>query len=296
MPPKRRKPDPKTTATRAKKIVVVEAAADPKVRIGTAPSLLPAKLRPRAASVSPSPARPKGFESLTEAHFSKLQTLHLVVDLDATFVCTRTEFATHSRAMDAIDKMNPEIAKEVKSRMFVFNLDGTKMWTLLRPGATKFLEFASFYFKRVSVWSAGQADYITQIVSFLFPPHIPRPGLIFTWDDCKIGTADDKKDLDAASPSHSEIVSFSKPLTAIIEQASETGDTLANTLILDDRTDIAIGNMENLIHIPAFEPRLTPLSLSSQDNAFAQFTKWLMSPEVLSADDIRKVPKDGIFH
>lgn len=247
--------------------------------------------------------------ALSEENFKNLQRLHLVIDLDSTFVSTRTDEASYHRAVKLL-KTSPQGEETLLKRVYLFSIGGTRMWTILRPGALEFIEFASFYFKRISVWSAGQKDYVDQIVSFLFPAHIPRPSIIFNWDDCaqevttfsSIDEEDDNtgkeegesSERKAASPSNQEYISFTKPLVDIIPHAPK-GESIEHMLILDDRRDIAEKNIENLVQIPPYEPSITLSALSAQDNALDKFVEWLMKPEVINTKDIRKVDKSKIF-
>lgn len=257
------------------------------------------------------------LSSLSEEAFANLQRLHLVIDLDSTFVSTRTDESSYHRAVKLL-KTSPVGEEVLTKRVYLFSIGGTRMWTILRPGALEFIEFASFYFKTISVWSAGQKDYVDQIVSFLFPAHIPRPSIVFNWDDCaqEVTTFSSHDDDDddvgggggeseksngdatssrkAASPSNQEFISFTKPLVDIIPHAPK-GDTLEHMLILDDRSDIAEKNIENLVQIPAYEPAISFNALTSPDTALDKFVEWLMKPEVINAKDIRKVEKSKIF-
>jgi len=258
------------------------------------------------------------LSSLSEENFKNLQRLHLVIDLDSTFVSTRTDEASYHRAVKLL-KTTPQGEETLSKRVYLFSISGTRMWTILRPGALEFMEFASFYFKRISVWSAGQKDYVDQIVSFLFPAHIPRPSIVFNWDDCaqevttyssveeeeesgegEGSSPTGEEDLSqqqqrkAASPSNQEYISFTKPLVDIIPHAPK-GESIEHMLILDDRRDIAEKNIENLVQIPPFEPAISLGALSTQDNALDKFVEWLMKPEVINAKDIRKIDKSKIF-
>lgn len=71
--------------------------------------------------------------------------------------------------------------------------------------------------------------------------------------------------------------------------------TIQNTFILDDRSDIALHNVENLIQIPPYEPRLSYRTVIKPDHALHDLVEWLMQPEVIRCRDIRTLPKDKIF-
>jgi len=257
-----------------------------------------------------------------------LQTKRLVIDLDATFVSTKMDMPSYNAVMKILNAMpDKEKAKEINDRIYVFTVEGHKMWTLLRPGSLEFIEFASLYFSNVHVWSAGQQEYVHQITNILFPPHVSKPGVVFNWDDCHQGGSGAGGQ--AASPSNGNYIAFTKPLLAMahILQFGDTDeskisgkqeflepdmaqeilaqvntparikaqDSLKNVLMLDDRDDIAEHNMGNLILIPAFEPKMTARSLSEDDGALNSLIEWLLSPEVLTSDDVRTLDKNSIF-
>lgn len=241
--------------------------------------------------------------SSLEDNYKNIQRLHLVIDLDATFVSTSTDDWVYNKVVKILSSTATGL-DILRRRVYLFTVGKYKMCTILRPGALEFIEFASFYFKRISVWSAGQKDYVDQIVSFLFPAHIPRPSLVFNWDDCSqevvstttSGRSHKKSSSNAkaASPSNQEYVTFTKPLVEMIAHGPK-GEGLENMIILDDRKDIAEKNIENLVQIPPYEPNINYSELTAQDNCLDLFVEWLMSPEVMSEKDIRKVEKTKIF-
>lgn len=239
------------------------------------------------------------------------QELHLVLDLDATLVSTKEDMRRFGRCEEILASISDPVAKrDLESRIIQFSCGGQKMWTILRPLAVEFIEFACCYFKRISIWSAGQKDYVDSIIQLLFPSHIPRPTVVFTWDDCIQHSVEGDKVIKndkvppsdssppnpslgmSASPSNHSTAPFSKPIANI---AKLVGDDVCHMLILDDRKDIATQNVNNLIHIPPFDPRLTKASLTKEDLCLDQFIAWLMRDDVMQATDIRTVPKSNIF-
>jgi hypothetical protein len=227
-------------------------------------------------------------------------------------------------------------AAEIRGRIFVFNVcikdSFVPMWTLLRPGAREFISFAMTYFKKVSIWSAGKSAYVDEVTNVLFPPTIEKPSLVLHWDDCARFTASStttsgKKFVAASAVSTADEsrIMFHKPLAQIVEDANKEEDveefqprkkrrkgggesrpppppspawSLKNTIILDDRDDIAKDNIDNLLHIPPFEPEIAEESLlATADTALEELTLWLIRPHVIEAfsTDVRKISKEGIF-
>lgn len=280
-------------------------ASEPSVAtsdVNVSPSVGIGKSAHRASSPSPTPTKLALFRSLTPAHMDRLQSLHAVLDLDSSFVYTHISNSTVKKVHEMLKSdahlLTPEQLAELKTRIFMFNIDGQRAVTVLRPGALEFIEFASFYFKSVSVWSAGQHEYVNQVVGFLFPPHVPKPGVIFSWADCKEETGGvHPGDIMDASPSNLVNVPFTKPLVELIRHMPHAvGCSPENVLLIDDRRDVAARNKDNLVKIPPFEPPLTLVGMyAANDRALEKLTMWFMSPEVIDADDIRRVSKDKIF-
>jgi hypothetical protein len=272
-----------------------------------APRLPPSHTR-RARSPSRSPSRARRsemFEFLTPAALERMQRIRLVIDLDATFVSSHLDagsYTTMTRVLKtlAAEKAVPrDVIEELERRIFVFDLSSTKVVTVLRPGTLEFIEFASLYFRSISVWSAGHRDYVEQIVSLLFPSHLTRPGIVFSWDECREEPAPEATGDRAASPSHSSYAPFTKPLSEFLEHISDGRASeparVEETIILDDRDDIAIHNSGNLIKIPAFEPRIRAAQLLQPDYALDYIFNWLLRKEVLMADDVRTLRMSEIF-
>ena len=224
---------------------------------------------------------------------NNIQRFSLVIDLDATFVHTLVDMIHYSRTIKLVESIDDKIVKDdLMSRIITFTLQNCRMWTILRPGTMEFIEFARYYFKDILVWSAGEKSYVEQIVSIIFPPHISKSAIIFHRDDC---VPDDEIDCGdkIASPSTGDRRCLTKPLDRIFELNSEINHS--NTFILDDRSDIASMNIDNLIQITPFEPKLNLQGITHSDNAFEKLTAWLLREDVLTAPDVRNLDKSNIF-
>lgn len=224
----------------------------------------------------------------------KTQRFHLVLDLDATCVSSRgfnepqgeKEYQQIMEVIKDIAKTDVEKAKKLFQRVHLFTLpDGQKMWSILRPDIFEFIEFSTYYFEKISVWSAGQDDYVNEIVSLLFPIYMPTPEIILTRSECE-----------------REKNVLGKPLRKLVEyicsKQGGCGDPLQTMLIVDDRCDIAKDNLHNLVNIPQYDHpnKFTKQTLlNEKDTAFKDFTLWLMRPEVMSATDVRTLDKSRIF-
>lgn len=269
------------------------------ITVTTSPHLVAVEHRGQAAFRQPSPSASPSRQRarLSDDLVERLQRLHLVIDLDATFVsshlgadsCRNLERALST----ATTPEELEAVKELRKRIVFFTLDKQRVFTILRPGSLDFLDFASTYFKSVNVWSAGDREYVNEIVAILFPPHIARPGIVFHRDDCQpedSRTGRSSAKARAASPSNKTMKYFSKPLSEFMKH-STSDHTPKNTLMLDDREDIAMHNRESLIHISVYEPQLRLSELIATDNELEQIAYWLLERDVIEADDIRAVDK-----
>ena len=187
-------------------------------------------------------------------------------------------------AMELLTLINPDIytnSSYNRGRIYHINvIDGPgpagnghidKMWGSTRPGTADFLRFASRYFRTISVWSAGVYRYVHAICDSIFPIGI-RPTIIFTSEDCIFG----------------QNGSITKPLSKLWPRLPDAGPH--NTLVIDDRSDTFIRNIDNGIHIPPYAPRID--QIFNPESILPIIQKWLMQPEVLSASDIRWVRKD----
>jgi hypothetical protein len=164
-------------------------------------------------------------------HQKRYQRFHLVIDLDGTFVDTRLDIQSYNTFLKVIN--SPEVSEsarsELISRVYLFKLGDTTAWTILRPNTRVFLDFATRYFRRVSVWTAGRKDYGEIISEILFEAPLQKPGIIFSWNECVKGDTDvshlhthEEKvkvfAMKTASPSNKEVTCFSKPLMLIAKQ------------------------------------------------------------------------------
>jgi TFIIF-interacting CTD phosphatase-like protein len=216
----------------------------------------------------------------------------IVLDLDETIVHSYAE--NNSYDLESLKELriftDPENI-DLRERTYKISIDDvvhkkgtgnkTEMWGILRPHAREFLIACFSYFKIVIVWSAGKKNYVHAIVDHLFKD-IKRPVVVFTYDDIE------------KLPNGTLI----KPLNKLIETVPGLKKymSLKNTFILDDRYSVfQEPNPYNGIVIPAYKPAFNLRSLRSQDIAFKQLIKWLMSSEVRESKDVRTLDKNRIF-
>jgi len=211
----------------------------------------------------------------------------IYLDLDQTLLSTADEEYGLKYLYKLKILSNPSLM-HLRSRVYhvvVEDLEGPgygskcEMWGITRPHLHAFLTFCFSYFRLVMVYSAGKRQYVESIVDHIFKD-LPYPHLVLTYDDIK------KKGRDVI-----------KPLTVVMEANELTREYVrpTNTLGLDDLVSTYSENKGNGILIPAYEPELNEGSLSRDDDALLKLQEWLMLPEVMYSEDIRKLNKSKIF-
>lgn len=149
-------------------------------------------------------------------------------------------------------------------------------WGITRPHLFRHLKFAFTYFRKVVIWSAGLKEYVNKIAHFI------------NRDNRKFDLIYHRWYCDVVDGVHV------KPLSKMIDQHPEVGP-IEHMFIIDDREDIAIYNMDNLILIPAYSPAATIKDLRKDDNALLRLEEWFMQPNVMKSKDVRTLDKSGIF-
>jgi hypothetical protein len=207
----------------------------------------------------------------------------IVLDLDSTLIFTSDDF-TQYEALKLYTK--PE-HNHLRNRLYKFDVidvcekpgTGVKssMWGVLRPHVYEFLDFCFEYFENVIVWSAGQLRYVHAICDVLFTDPDKQPIIIYSWDDCE------KNDN-----------YLFKPLVKLSQQEISTL-TLDKLFILDDNETTFTKNKDNALHIPPYEPELSPKGIMEDDETLINITRWLMKPEVIDNKDCRKTNKEDCF-
>ena len=300
--------------------------------------------KPASPKAKKIPIKKEDFKIIKEPSFSlkdnnAFQKMHIVLDLDATLVHSFIQKAAEKNYRDIynfLDKnkeKNPECVKDITSRIKTFHLsDGNGEnsfgWTILRPGIYEFLDFAFRFFRKVSIWTAGTADYAELIVDNIFEAPFPKPEIVYSRDDCvkKHPTIEDiemyhldsvienlKKHkncnvkLVQCSPSNASTMLHYKPLNLIAKQEQDIGhhkkgkspspskmkDILSDIFLLDDRDDISAYNPTNTIKIPEFGPKITNKDLiKNKDEDLKKLSHFFLNAHIWRDHDkidIRKV-------
>ena len=204
--------------------------------------------------------------------------LNLVLDVDATMVCTTGDSETLGEIFT-----NP---KHLALRRRVYNIckeeePGTgecdEIFGVLRPHLFEFLFFSIGYFSNIFVWSSGESEYVHPICEFIWSNLPTVPTDILTNDHCP---ADKKGNL-------------GKPLQILCDKYPYV--TLKNTLIIDDLKQNGKSNPNNLIQIPKFDPKPTIKEFNQDEQSFLDIMDFLEDPVVMNCKDIRDIDKSNIF-
>jgi len=204
---------------------------------------------------------------------------HLVLDLDSTLIHSTID-------SNEIPNLKPYSDPDniiLRSRIYKFNMTDEKsrrnpistVWGIFRPGVFEFLTFASKYFAKIHVWSAGKKKYVHSICEILFPDK--KPHIIFTYDDC-IFKGDN----------------IYKPLSKLWDLVPDAKPE--NTIVIDDRVDTFSLNIDNGILIPAYEPEIKISDIMKHDDSLEIIKDWLLNFEVIHIPDIRNIDKNIFRH
>ena len=206
----------------------------------------------------------------------------IMLDLDSTLIYTSEDFSNYAKLGLYSDPKNMHL----RNRIYKFDVidvvekpgTGVKssMWGILRPDVYEFLHFCFDYFENVIVWSAGQLRYVHAICDVLFIDPYKQPGLIWTYEDCE------KTDN-----------YLYKPLKKLCKTMPPV--SLAKLYALDDNEITFSKNKDNALHIPPYEPELSPKGIDMSENTLRNLTRWFMSADVLNVEDVRTTDKSNAF-
>ena len=206
----------------------------------------------------------------------------IVLDLDSTLLHTCDDMGI----WDSLEiYTNPKNAK-LRSRVYYFELldvtekigtgSKTVLWGVLRPHVHEFLRFCHDYFENIIVWSAGQKKYVHSICDFLFQEFEKQPIIIYSYENCEIGSN-----------------YIHKPLSKF--QNSEVNIPMGTIYALDDYDATFSKNKDNGLHIPPYEPTFDYNGIIEDERSLVNLMNWLHPPEVANVSDVRKLDKSTCF-
>lgn len=148
----------------------------------------------------------------------------LVLDLDETLINTRSGKAERLVVQKALRERGES------DRYYEFRLGAQLFWGVKRAYYSYFLAWAFSTFDIVGVWTAAEYDYATAVIDATFPE---QPHFIWTRNDCVSSGG-----------------LYYKPLSKLFMRFPQLDRD--NTIIIDDRSDIAKYNPSMLVEVPAY--------------------------------------------
>lgn len=222
-----------------------------------------------------------------------LTDFHLVLDLDATLVCSDAS-SSYKRFCNINLYQNPNTL-DIRKRFYHMYIAGLEMgtppghgdinfiWGTYRPYTLEFIKFAVLYFKKIHIYSAGQYKYVENIADFLLGNYPDAMGQILCWDDCH----------------QKQNKHITKPLSKIYELEPSANDM--NTLLLDDLVDNFEFNPNNGIVIPAYtidyglSSETLIEEIAKNDDSLLRLMMWLCTRHVISCQNLSDIKKEHIF-
>jgi len=180
---------------------------------------------------------------------------NLVIDLDETLLHTYSD-------RGLFENFEPKYGERK------FELD--HCYGVLRPNVASFLGWCAGTFKHIGVWSAGQKDYVNDIVDLLFTGR--KPTFVWCWEDC-----------DAYVNDYGTMI-YHKPLEFVFDTYPQF--TPRDTIFIDDALHSELCNAGNMITITPFNPELMP---QEPDSSLLDLKKFLKTFK--KTNDVRTIDK-----
>jgi hypothetical protein len=129
--------------------------------------------------------------------------------------------------------------------LYTMDIEDDFFWGYVRPFARELLVTCSKY-GNIAFWSAGDEDYVREIVKILLKP-IPEVRPMFVWSRSSCVYMPENK-LNKKTLNEGDL---KKPLEKVCLQKNILMD---NIIIFDDRNDVGSENLANLLWVNAFRP------------------------------------------
>ncbi len=197
----------------------------------------------------------------------------IVLDLDETLISTHED---QNKLFKSDILTNPEFFP-IRKNLYCSD-ESNWMWGIKRPHLSLFLDTIYSNFENVVVWSAGEYNYVYEMVDILFKYH-PQPDLILTRDDCVYNHTFTEK-----------------PLVKVYDSLRRMGRYASphSTIIIDDRQTNFNPNPDNGILIPRFFPD-DAKDFIMDDPSLHELSKFLSNESFQSSADVRPFTKLPIF-
>lgn len=165
-------------------------------------------------------------------------------------------------------------AEKKNSRIVYLDKTYSFMWGTKRPHLEHFLETCKQNFDMVGVWSAGQHQYVTEVVKEIFPY---EPDFVWTRNDCVM------------SKTYKGDVYRQKPLILLKSRLPQID--LKRTLIFDDYQVVCEQDTLNHIYLRPWEFQFD--GITKPDPTLCNAAKWIKE-NVRNSDDYRFIPTKNI--
>lgn len=210
---------------------------------------------------------------------------HIIIDMDETLLHT---FETRQSLKNLRLFSTPRLIG-LRSRIFVLD---SGIWGATRPHLGNFIEASFGAFSTVTIWSAGEAGYVNEVVKHIFRG-LPKPDLVMTREDCAT-------DLIEISEDGKEDRLYQKPLYVAREYHERLSPgvhmTEANTLIIEDRPSaVAFEDRFNSVLVPAYTPAPTSEALMRKDETLKTLADWFAQDRFRTASDLRSVTRPILY-
>lgn len=243
----------------------------------------------RAGGASAPAPRPYGLQTWVSERFKRSRQhqpeaqRHIVFDMDETLVHTFDDPAS----LGALRLFSAPRFLALRPRLYVV-MDG--IWGVTRPHLEEMMRACFEEFSTVTVWSAGEADYVAAVTRRIFRG-LPRPDLVMTRDDCTTG-----EEGDAAADDI-----YKKPLRVAREYYEQLGRLdvwmdASNTLIVEDRPSaISSEDRFNSVLVPPYTPEPTGAAMLRDDLALKALAGWVSQDSFRQAADVRQIPRPAFY-
>lgn len=191
---------------------------------------------------------------------------HIVLDIDECLVKT---FSNNWNVYDTI--MNSSELFYLRNRIFTIRSKGINMWGIKRPYLNQFIQYIYDKFNSVSVWSAGEKNYVEAVVEEIFRDH-KYPSTVMNWDNIVL---DD--------------TGYWKALDRFYNKSNKADPS--NTFLLDNKLDNFKDDINNGLHIPDYDPLPTVEDISRDDTCLVVVMAFVDSISQ-SNTDIRIIDKN----
>lgn len=203
----------------------------------------------------------------------------IILDLDNCLLVSFFECDSEINSEEAIQKiLLDHKSQHLRNRIYKSKVDGEKLCGVKREGLDAFLSFCFKYFRYVIVWSAGDSEYVNQMVETVFRGH-HRPDYVLSRDHLVNVTEED----------------YHKPIE-VVEKLYPGIASLNKTVFLDDKEDNFRNNPGNGFTIPQCRIYEKNKSITvKSDTALKCFMNWLKREDVVKCTDITKLNKKSVF-